>query len=238
LSSFAAGGGSAFEATAQNNRPRETVAAKLIHDYSVPNPKTEPIQPGGPLIINRYRPLMLGTLVLLSAPKLLAQPTPLHLCTVQPSEGLSSGPAGTQPGWGGFEAKKLAKELSTQKLLDGTPIQAIAIVRKTRKDSETEAQRQDCPFIIELWDHDIGDMADNNGAPYTPNNVDHPNGVPFHGNPIYNGIEWTMTRSDSRKVIARGYLPSQPHYKGQAINRTLPALATQIADKLNRIEKR
>ncbi len=158
---------------------------------------------------------------------------------MQPSEGLSSGPAGTQPGWGGFEAKKLAKELATRKLADGTPIQAIAIVRKTRKDSETDAQRQDCPFIIELWDHNIGDMANNNGVvvPEGSATAGFPSTVPEHGNPIDNGIEWAMTRSDSRKAIARGYLPPQRHYKGQTVDQTFPALATQITDKLNRIEK-
>ena len=29
-----------------------------------------------------------------------------------------------------------------------------------------------------------------------------------------------MTRSDSHKVIARGYLPPQKHYKGQTVDRT------------------
>ncbi len=155
------------------------------------------------------------------------------------SEGLSSGPVGTQPGWGGYEAKKLAKELSTRKLPDGTPIQATAIVLKTRKDSETEAQRLDCTFIIELWDHDIGDMASRNGAPVPAGSptAGIPNGVPDHGDIIDNGIEWAMTRSDSRKVIARGYLPSQPRYKGQTVNRTFPALTTQITDKLSKIQK-
>jgi hypothetical protein len=159
---------------------------------------------------------------------------------VQPSEGLSSGPVGTQPGWGGFESKKLAKELSTRKLPDGIPIQAIAVVRKTRKDSETDAQRQDCPFIIELWDHNIGDMAYSNGAPVPEGSptAGIPNEVPSHGDIIDNGIEWAMTRSDSRKVIARGFLPPQRHYKGQIVDRTFSALATQIVEKINRLPHR
>ena len=59
----------------------------------------------------------------------------------------------------------LAKELTSRKLADGTPIQVITILRKHRKDAEADAQRQDCPFVIEIWDHNIGDMANNNGAP-------------------------------------------------------------------------
>ena len=184
------------------------------------------------------RQTILG-IVLLTATNLAAQPTSLHLCVVQPSEGLSSGPAGTQPGWGGYEAKELAKELSTRKLPDGTPIQAIAIVRKQRKDAQDEAQRQDCLFIVELWDHNIGDMANSNGAPVPAGSptAGIPNAVPYHGDIIDNGIEWAMARSDSRKVIGSGYLPLQKHYKGQTVGRTYPALATQITDKLNRIEK-
>ena len=173
---------------------------------------------------------------LLTTVKLAAQPTPLHLCIVQPLAGYSSG----EPlGGGGYDAKMLAKELATRKLADGTPVQVITIVRKQRRDAETEAQRQDCPFIVELWDHNIGDMANNNGAPVPAGSptAGIPTGVPDHGDVIDNGIEWAMTRSDSRKVIARGYLPPQPNYKGQTVNRTFPALATQMTDKLNRIEK-
>ena len=183
------------------------------------------------------RQTILGV-VLLTTTSLAAQPTPLHLCIVQPSEGLSSSP-GNQSGWGGSDAKMLAKELSTRKLPDGTPIQAIAIVRKNRKDAQHDAQRQDCSFIVEIWDHHIGGMAYDNPAPF-PNDSSTagiPGGVPAHADTIDNGIVWAMTRSDSRKVIGGGYLPIQGHYKGQTVNRTFPALATQITDKLNRIEK-
>ena len=183
------------------------------------------------------RQTILGV-VLLTTTSLAAQPTPMHLCVVQPSEGLSSSP-GNQSGWGGSDAKMLAKELSTRKLPDGTPIQAIAIVRKNRKDAQNEAQRQDCSFIAEIWDHHIGGMVYINPAP-VPNDssiAGIPGGVPAHADTIDNGIVWEMTRSDSRKVIGRGYLPIQGHYKGQVVNRTFPALATQITDKLNRIEK-
>ena len=129
----------------------------------------------------------------------------------------------------------LAKELSTRKLPDGTPIQAIAIVRKNRKDAQDDAQRQECSFIVEIWDHNIGDMANQNAVPVPEGSptAGIPNGVPYHGDIIDNGIEWAMTRSDSRKVIGRGYLPIQGHYKGQTNNRTFPALATQITNKLN-----
>jgi hypothetical protein len=183
------------------------------------------------------RQTILG-IVLLTATSLAAPPTSLHLCVVQPSEGLSSSP-GNQSGWGGSDAKMLAKELSIRKLPDGTPIQAIAIVRKNRKDAQDEAQRQDCSFIVEIWDHHIGGMAYINPDPVPGSpTAGIPGGVPAHPEIIDNGIEWAMTRSDSRKVIGRGYLPIQGHYKGQTNNRTFPALATQITDKLNRIDKR
>jgi hypothetical protein len=137
---------------------------------------------------------------------------------------------------GGNEAKLLAKEFATRKLADGTPIQAVAIVRSNRKDSEAEAQQQDCPFIIELWDLNIGDMADHNAAPIADAGM--PNGVPFHGNPIDNGIEWAMTRSDSRKVIARGYAPPGQGYRTHVVsNPPIPAIASQVMDKLSRIKR-
>ena len=181
------------------------------------------------------RQAILG-IVLLTTTNLAAQHSPVHLCVVQPSAGYSSG----EPwGGGGYDAKMLAKELTSRKLADGTPIQVITILRKHRKDAEADAQRQDCPFVIEIWDHNIGDMANNNGAPVSEGSVTAgiPNEVPYHGEIIDNGIEWTMTRSDSHKVIARGYLPPQKHYKGQTVDRTFAALATQITDKLYRIEK-
>lgn len=144
-------------------------------------------------------------------------------------------------GGGGYDAKMLAKELATRRLAGGTPIQVILIVRKHRKDAEDEAQRQNCPFIVELWDHNIGDMANNNGAPVPAGGptAGIPNEVPYHGDIIDNGIEWAMTRSDSRKVIARGFAPPGKNYRTHVpISPPIPAIATQIADKLNRIEKR
>ncbi len=67
-------------------------------------------------------------------------------------------------GGGGYDAKMLAKELAARKLADGTPIQVIPILRKHRKDAEAEAQQQ-LSFVIEIWDHNIGDVANNSGAP-------------------------------------------------------------------------
>lgn len=186
-----------------------------------------------------FRQTILGIFLLTTA-SLAAQPIPLQLCVVQPSEGLSSGPVGTQPEWGGSEAKGLAKELSIRKLPDGTPIQAIAVVRKHRKDAEDDAQRQDCPFIIELWDHNIGDMANSNAAPVPDGSptAGIPNGVPYHGDPIDSGVEWAMRRNDSHKVIASGWAPpGVRHRQAVIIPPSIPTIATQITDKLNRIDK-
>jgi hypothetical protein len=168
-------------------------------------------------------PLFLG------APNLSAQLVPLRICTVQPSEGFGSGPPGTAPGWGGFEAKKLANELATRKLADGTPIQAVAIVRKTREDSEAEARRQECPYVVELWYHISVDDIDTNSPAFTPS-------PPQRGNLAGDSteIEYAMSRNDTRKVIARGSAPPAAiHKSGWRDASPYLIFANQIVAKLN-----
>jgi hypothetical protein len=158
---------------------------------------------------------------------------------VEPSQGFSSGEVFPQGG-GGIDAKLLVKELNGRKLADGTALQTILVIRTHRKDAETDALRHDCPLIIELWDHNIGDMADQNGAPVFEKSptAGIPSTVPYHGDVIDKGVEWAMRRNDSRKVIARGYAPPGLN-SGHSVVKPypIPVIANQIVDKLNRLPK-
>lgn len=166
--------------------------------------------------------------LLLAAPIVSGQPSPLRICTVQPTEGFGHAGPGGPSDWGGAEANALAKELSTRKLLDGTPVQGVPIVRKTRKDAEAEAQRQGCPYIVELWWHESVDDIDTNSAPGIPSPVQ-------RGNLMGDSdqIEYAMSGSDVRKVIARGSAPPPTVYKTGRRVTPFPLFATQITAKLN-----
>ena len=177
--------------------------------------------------------------LLFSATTLAAQPT-LQLCIVEPSQGFSSGEIFGQGG-GGRDARYLVKELSGRKLADGTVLQPIPIIRVHRKDAETDAQRRGCPLVVELWGHRIGDMANQNGAPGFANSptVGIPGSVPAHGDPIENGIEWTIRRNDTRKVIASGSAPPGLNRRQSVVKPyPIPVIANQIVDKLNRLPNR
>ena len=184
------------------------------------------------------RRTILGALVL-SATTLAAQPT-LQLCIVEPSQGFSSGEIFGQGG-GGRDARYLVKELSGSKLADGTVLQPIPIIRVHRKGAETDAQRHGCPLVVELWDHSIGDMANQNGAPGFANSptVGIPGSVPAHGDSIEKGVEWTMRRNDTRKVIASGFAPPGLNRRQFVVKPyPIPVIANQIIDKLNHLPNR
>jgi hypothetical protein len=176
------------------------------------------------------RQTILGA-VLLTANFLAAQPT-LQLCIVEPSQGFTSGENSSLSG-GGIDAKLLVKQLSGRKLAEGTTLQPIPIIRFHSKDAETDAHRQDCSLIIELWNHNIEDMAAA-GIP-TP--------VPYHGDPIDIGVEWAMRRNDTRKVLASGYAPpglNRGGLEGHSVVKpySIPVIANQIVDKLNHLPNR
>lgn len=186
----------------------------------------------------RPRRTILGA-VLLSATTLAAQPT-LQLCIVEPGQGFSSGESFGHGG-GGLDARYLVKELSGRILADGTVLQPIPIIGVHRKDAETDAQRQGCPLIIELWNHHTGDMANQNGAPISANSptVGIPGSVPAHGDPIDRGIDWAMRRNDIRKVIASGFAPPGLNRRQSVVKPyPIPVIANQIVDKLNRLPNR
>jgi hypothetical protein len=172
-------------------------------------------------------------LFLLNAPNISAQPAPLRVCTLQPAEGFGSSVPGAALGWGGYQARALATELSTRKLLDGTTILGVAIVQKTRKDSEAEAKRQGCPYIVELWWHESVDDVDTNS----------PAGIPSpkpRGNLMGDStvIEYAMSGSDVHRVIARGSAPPGVIYRTGRHTTPYPLFANQIVAKLNRLQPR
>lgn len=176
-----------------------------------------------------FRTVFISTF-LLFVPEVSVQTPPLLICTVQPAEGFGHAPPGGLPDWGGHEALELARELSTHHLVDGTPIQATAVIRKTRQESRDEAERRGCPFIVELWWHDSVDRADVNAPPGTPS-TQLPGQVLVGDRTM---IEYSLSRGGSRKELLGGAAPPAVMYKGGTWSPSpYPLFATQILKKLN-----
>jgi len=162
--------------------------------------------------------------VLLAVPKIWARESSLRICVVQPKEGLVDSQIY------GWDAKKLAPELSTRKLLNGTLIIGVAIVGADRKDAEAEAGRQQCVYVVQLSRYESVDEFDSNSP--ADSLVRSPSPSPGYRD----SIAYALSRSGESKVILRGSATGPIIYaKSHRQFTPFPIFATEIVAKLNKL---
>lgn len=162
---------------------------------------------------------------LLTMPKIIwARESSLRICVVQSKEGFAYSQIY------GWDAKKLAPELSTRKLLNGTLIIGVAVVGMDRKDAEAEAGRQQCVYVVQLSRYESVDEFDTNSPPDSL--VRSPSPSPGYRD----SIAYTLSRSGESKVILQGSAPGPIIYaKSHRQFSPFPVFATEIMAKLNKL---
>jgi hypothetical protein len=157
----------------------------------------------------------------------------------------------------GYDAIRLAQQLTSRKLSDGASLAVVAITGKlldaewehylaapempftrvlftnqTAKGRSAESGRLGCDYNIRVW-YDEGDYSSNQpaNALSPPSEVNNP--VPLPSAPPMIGYE--LRRAGREKVLARGSAPPRTVYRktGRWEFNPYPLFANQIVKKLN-----
>ena len=163
--------------------------------------------------------------ILMHAPKTFGEPNPLRICVVQPKEGFADSQIL------GLDAKKLAPELSTRKLKNGTPIIGIPIVGMNRKDADVEVEHEKCSYTVKLIRYQNVDEFDTDslGDSLARTHRSTPEG---NGN----SISYALNMAGIPKVILQGSAPQPIIYaKTHRQFTPFPLFAEQIVAKLNKL---
>ncbi|MGH9865377.1 MAG: hypothetical protein ACRD4H_08185, partial [Candidatus Acidiferrales bacterium] len=129
----------------------------------------------------------------------------------------------------GYDATKLAEELSGRALSDGETVEAIVITEQTAKAVSTRAKKEGCRYLVRIWRHG------NLNAPDVDPEADAGNRMP-RGAIVYDRdtVDFDLRDVRSRNVVTRGAEPVPTIYAKQGHHLFLPypLLAKQIIAKL------
>jgi hypothetical protein len=186
----------------------------------------------------RKHHLWLCFILLFAAPELSAQTSLLKVCVSQDGEG--------------YDALRLARELSSRKLESGTPLAVVAMTRKvlssqeeqeladrtslfvrvllkeqTAKARSDEIERLACDYNIQVWHHESAASLDVNGTADNPSTIQ---GVP-------ETVSYELRKAGSKRVLARGLAPPRTVFvrQGRRVFNPYPLFADQIVKKLNSV---
>jgi hypothetical protein len=186
----------------------------------------------------RKHHLWLCIILLFAAPELSAQTSLLKVCVSQDGEG--------------YDALRLARELSSRKQESGSPIAVVAITGKvlsareereladpsspfervllkgqTSKARSDDIERLGCEYNIQVWHLESAAAIDVNGTADNPSTIQ---GVP-------ETVSYELRKAGSKKVLARGVAPPRTVFvkQGRRVFNPYPLFADQIVKKLNSI---
>ena len=192
----------------------------------------------------RRHSLWLGFILFLSASGLSAQKGPLKVCVSQDGEG--------------YDAFRLARQLSARKLKSGASLAVVAITGKalsakeehdladpatpfvrvlllewTDKSRDAALERLGCEYNIKIWYHESADSFDANAPAGVPSPGPGSPKVPPTGDQTSVGYE--LRKAGNKKVIAGGTAPPGGVYARTGAPKSDPYLlfANQIVKKLN-----
>jgi hypothetical protein len=194
----------------------------------------------------RKRFVWLGLILILRASGLAAQANPVKVCIIELDEG--------------YDALRLARQLSSRKLESGAPLVVVAITgkelsakeeqdlaapgtpfvrvlatEKNAKDWDAEVERLRCDYNIRVSYHESADSFDSSSLACLPNPAPRSPSIPPSGDRTKVGYE--LRKAGSRKVIARAVAPPLTVYVRQGRREFNPYIlfADQIVKKLNRV---
>lgn len=192
----------------------------------------------------RMRSLYLSFVLLFTTSGLSAQTNPLKLCVSQDAEG--------------YDALRLARELSLRALKGGTTLAVVAITGKALTPEEekrrtdagasyvrvllterrakvrsAQIERLGCDYDIKVWYHESADNFDANSPAGIPSPAPGAPDVPPSGDRTTVGYE--LRKAGSNKVIARASAPPRTVYvrQGRREFNPYPLFANQIVKKLD-----
>lgn len=194
----------------------------------------------------RKQGVWLSFILLLPASKLSAQANPLKLCVSQDDEG--------------YDALRLARELSSRKLRSGAPFTMVAITEKalsaedehkladpatpyvrillTEKAAKARSAKLEslgCDYDIKVRYHESADNFDTNSPAGLPSPSPGLPAIPLSGDRTTVGYE--LRKAGSKKVLARATAPPQTVFvrQGGRVFNPYSLFADQIVKKLDGI---
>jgi hypothetical protein len=194
----------------------------------------------------RKHHLWLCFILLFAAPELSAQTSLPKVCVSQDGEG--------------YDALRLARELSSRKLESGTPLAVVAMTRKvlssqeeqeladrtslfvrvllkeqTAKARSDEIERLACDYNIQVWHHESAASLDVNGTADNPSTAPGVAGGPSTSDP--ETVSYELRKAGSKKVLAQGLAPPRTVFvrQGHRVFNPYPLFADQIVKKLNSV---
>jgi hypothetical protein len=188
--------------------------------------------------------LRLSFVLVFATSGLFAHSTPLKLCVSQDSEG--------------YDALRLARELSSRKLKSGAflavvvisthelsteeehkladpsaPFARVLLAEKTPKARDAEIERLGCDYIVRVWLHESADNFDANSPAGIPNPMPGASAPPPMGDRTVIGYE--LRKPASKKVLARATAPPMTVYvrQGRRVFNPYLLFANQILKRLD-----
>lgn len=155
----------------------------------------------------------------------------IRMCTVQPDERF----AGVI--LHGTDAKRLAQELSTRKLHDGSPILAIPITGISKNETGAAVEREGGVYVIELSRHENVDIGtgDVPGTLADSNLPTAPQAAPIGDRDL---VAFSLKKIGSNKVIARGIAPPPTYHRpDHHLTEPYPLFADEILKKIDQKSK-
>lgn len=182
--------------------------------------------------------LWLGLILLFETPGLSGQSNPGKVCVSQEDEG--------------YDALRLAQELSSRKLESGASLAVVAITgkalsaedekalglisgspftralftEKSGKARSAQLEQLGCGYSIEVWYHERVDIFD-------------PDSGPTPGTPVGNRtrVGYELRKTGNNRVLVRASLPPLTVYvkQGRRVFNPYPLFANQIVKKLDRV---
>jgi hypothetical protein len=190
----------------------------------------------------------LSFVLLFAASKFAAQTNPLKVCISQDGEG--------------YDALRLARELSSRKLESGvslavlaikgkalsaeeehkltdpgTPFARLLLKEQTAKARSAEMERLGCDYNIKVWYHESVDNFANPPAEIPSTAAGTPRPEPIGDRDM---VGYELRKAGSNKVLARANLPPRTVYvrQGRRVFNPYPQFANQIVKKLNIVRLR
>lgn len=188
--------------------------------------------------------LSLSIIPLFAASGLPAQTNALKLCISQDAKG--------------YDALRLARELSSRRLEGGisltvvaitekllsaddeqvlgftsaTPFARVLFTEKTAKAQSAQLEQLGCDYGIKVWYHESADNFDTNSPAGLPGPFPGPT-IPLSGDRTT--VTYELRKAGSRKIVARASAPPLTVYvrQGRRVFNPYQLLANQIVKKLD-----
>lgn len=155
----------------------------------------------------------------------------IRMCTVQSDERF----AGVI--LHGTDAKRLAQELSTRKLHDGSPVLAIPITGIPKNETGAAIERENCAYVISISRHENVDIGNGDvpGAIADPNLPTAPHAAPIGDRDL---VAFSLKKIGSNKVIAHGIAPPPTYHRpDHHLTEPYPLFADEILKKIDQKSK-